>query len=175
MWILSIFGSILGPLCYPFAPFLVSRVVLLLSFVVQIWRAWLFFVLWCGPWLARLAQCANLIAFMLFAGHACFEFVPAVSSLRITAVRTALTIAFGVLQKKQVTQTALNIFGPLGDVWQPLGVQQCCYHAGAFRNVGEEDPKGLAGWAACCSYIWNISGTLSAKAPQRWMKSCRSH
>ena len=42
---------------------------------------------------------ANLLAFLLFAGDACFEFVPAVSSLRITAVRTALTIAFGVLQK----------------------------------------------------------------------------
>ena len=42
---------------------------------------------------------ANLIAFLLFAEDACFKFVPAVSSLCITAVRTALTIAFGVLQK----------------------------------------------------------------------------
>ena len=52
---------------------------------------------------------ANLIAFMLFAGDACFEFVPAVSSLRITAVRTALTIAFGVLQKKVINLPSVNI------------------------------------------------------------------
>ena len=63
---------------------------------------------------------ANLIAFMLFAGHACFEFVPAVSSLRITAVRTALTIAFGVLQKRTCCSNVR--------IWKKID-EQICYWA----------------------------------------------
>ena len=93
---------------------------------------------------------ANLIAFMLFAGDACFEFVPAVSSLRITAVRTALTIAFGVLQKKQASR--------IQDVMVHTPLFSICVHPPGLSH----DPGGISYGHVCSAFGLTLVDMLSS-------------